>query len=249
MTLWRVEWLRLVRTRRIWIVVGVYALFGVVGPFSARYLPEIIDRYGGGVKIEVPDPTPAAGMGQFLSNASQLGLLAVLAIAAGALAFDARPEWSAFLRTRTSAMRELVLPRVIVPTLAAAVALSAGTAIAAILTTVLIGGLPLGDLVLGTMFGALYLLFAISVATVAASIARQVLPIVLLSVAALVVLPILQVISVMEPWLPSKLLGATTDLLGGTPVTTLLKATAVTVVAVLALLTIAVHRLAQREQG
>ena len=249
MTLWRVEWLRLLRTKRIWIVVGVYVLFGVVGPFSARYLPEIIDRYGGGVKIEVPEPIPADGISQFLSNVSQLGVLAVLAVAAGALAFDAKPEWSAFLRTRATAIRRLVLPRVVVPSLAAGCALVLGTTIAAILTTVLIGGLPLADLVLGTLFGALYLLFAVSVVAVAASIARQVLSIVLLSVSALVVLPILQVISVIEPWLPSKLLGATTDLLGGTPLTTLLKATSVTVVAVPVLLTVAVRRLARREQG
>ncbi len=249
MTLWRLEWLRLVRTRRLWIVVGVYALFGVVGPFSARYLPEIIDRFGGGVKIEVPEPVPADGISQFLANAGQLGLLAVLAVAAGALAFDARPEWSAFLRTRTPTMRRLVVPRIAVPALGAVFALVSGTVIAAVLTTILIGGLPIGDLVLGTLFGALYLCFAVSVVAVAASVSRQVLSIVLLSVAVLVVLPILQVVGAIEPWLPSKLLGATTALLGGASLTTLLKATAVTLVAVPVLLAVAIHRLAQREHG
>ncbi len=69
----------------------------------------------------------------------------------------------------------------------------------------------------------------------------------LLAVGILLVLPILQVVSVIEPWLPSKLLGATTSLMAGVPVTELLKATAVAVVVVPGLFAIAVRRLARRE--
>lgn len=248
MTLWRVEMLRLVRTGRIWIVVGVYVLFGILGPVTAAYLPEILERFGGGVEVTVADPTPIDGMGQFFSNAGQLGVLAVLTIAAGALTFDAKPEWAAFLRTRTPSLWQLVIPRVLGPTLAAVVALVAGTAVAAALTTVLIGGLPVVDLVVGTVLGALYLAFAVTVVAVAASVTRQAVTTVLLSVGVLVVLPILQIVSAIEPWLPSKLLGATTALLAGVPVTELLKAAVVTAAAVPALLALATRRLDQREQ-
>lgn len=248
MSLWRVEVLRLFRTGRIWIVVGIYALFGVLGPISAKYLPQIIERFGGGVEVTVPEATPVDAIGQFLSNAGQIGLLAVLAVAAGALTFDARREWAAFLRTRTRSMRQLVLPRVALPAAAATVALAVGTGVAAMLTVVMIGGLPIGDLVLGTLLGAVYLVFAVAVVAVAASIARQAITAVLLAVGVLLVLPILQVVAVIEPWLPSTLLGATTALLAGVPLTELLRAAVVTVVVSGLLLVVAIRRLAAREQ-
>lgn len=248
MTLWRVELLRLVRTGRLWIVMGVYALFGVLGPLSARYLPEIIERFGGGVEVTVAETTPVDAMGQFFSNAGQLGLLAVLAVAAGALTFDARPEWAAFLRTRARSMAHLVLPRVVMPTLAGVAALATGTAIAAALTAVMIGGLSVTDLVLGTLFGGLYLAFVVSVVALAASVTSQAVTTVLLSVGVLVLLPILQVVSAIEPWLPSRLLGATTALLAGVPAAELLKATVVTIVVTAALLVVAIRRLDAREQ-
>lgn len=247
MTLWRVEALRLVRTGRIWILLGVYALFAVLGPISAKYLPQIIERFGGGVEVTVPEATPVDAMGQFFSNAGQIGLLAVLAVAAGALTFDVRREWAAFLRTRVASMRHLLLPRVVLPTLAAVLALAVGTAIAGVLTAIMVGGLPVGDLVVGTLFGAVYLAFAVAVVAVAASMTSQAITTVLLSAGVLVALPILQVVAAIEPWLPSRLLGATTTLLAGVPVTELLEATAVTVVVTVALLVVAIRRLDARE--
>lgn len=247
MTLWRVEWLRLVRTGRVWIVVGVYAFFGALGPVTAKYLPQIIERFGGGVQMTVPDPTPASGMAQFSSNAGQLGLLAVLVIAAGAMTFDAKPEWAAFLRTRTRTTLDLVLPRLVGPTAAAAVALTLGTAIAAVGTVILIGSLPVSDLVVGTLLGMLYLAFAVAVVGVTASITRQAVSTVLLSVGVLIVLPILQLFSAIADWLPSRLLGATDALLAGAAVGDLLKAALVTVIVVPLLVMVALRRLARRE--
>ena len=248
MTLWRVELLRLVRTGRFWMVVGIYALFGVLGPISARYLPQIIERFGGGVEVSVPEATPVDAIGQFLSNAGQIGILAVLVVAAGALTFDARREWAAFLRTRARSMWQLVLPRVAIPAVAGAVALATGTAMATVLTETMIGGLPIDDLVLGTLLGALYLVFAVTVVAVAASLTRQAITTILLAVGFLVVLPILQAVAAIEPWLPSTLHGATTALLAGVPLTELLRAAVVTVVMTGGLLLVAIRRLDAREQ-
>jgi len=247
MTLWRVEWLRLVRTGRVWIIIGVWALFGALGPLSARYLPELLERFGAGVEVQMAEATPVDGMGQFLSNAGQLGILAIVAVAAGALCFDAKPEWAAFLRTRTRSTRQLVLPRVVWSTVAAVAGLVVGAAIAATLTAVLIDTPDPGQVAVGTAFTSLYLAFVVTVVAVAASWVRQTMTTVLVAVGALLVLPILQLVSAFEPWLPSKLLGATTDLLTGTPVGELAKATLTTVVLVPALLAWAIHRLDHRE--
>ncbi len=247
MTLWRMELLRLVRTGRIWIIVGIYVLFGVIGPLGARYLPEILERFGGGIEVVVPPPTALDGMGQFASNAGQIGLLAVLAVAAAALTFDARPEWAAFLRTRTDAVRRLVVPRVVASSVAGGLGLAVGSVVAAVLTGVLIAPVPVGDLVLGTLVGALYLTFAVAVVAVAASIATQTMGAVLVSVGVLLVLPVLQLLPVIEDWVPSRLLGATTALMAGAAPRDLLPAVVVTVLVVPVLLAVAERRLARRE--
>lgn len=248
MTLWRLEFLRLARTGRVWIILGVYVLFGIVGPLGARYLPEMLERFGGGIEVVVPEPTALDGMGQFHSNAGQLGLLAVLAVAAAALTLDARPEWAAFLRTRTRSVRELVLPRVVASTLVAALGLAVGSVVASVLTGALIAPVPPGALLVGIVLGAVYLAFAVVVVAVASSVARQTMPTVLLAVGALLVLPILQLVPAIGDWVPSRLLGATTTLMAGASVGELLPALGVTVVLVPLLLVVAERRLARREQ-
>ena len=247
MSLWRLEWLRLVRTGRIWMVVGVFALFGVLGPLAARYFGEIIERFGGGIEMVVPEPTALDGMGQFLSNSLQIGLLAVVAVAASAMAFDARAEWSAFLRTRTRSVRDLVVPRVTLSTAVAVLGLIVGSVIAAALTGILIAAVPTGDLLIGTALASIYLAFAVAVVAVAASIARQTTSTVLLAVGVLLVLPILQAVPAIEDWVPSRLLGATTSLMAGVPVAELLPAALVTSLLVPVLLAVAIRRLAYRE--
>lgn len=248
MTLWRVELLRLLRTGRIWIIVGIYVLFGVIGPLGARYLAEIIARFGGGVEMVVPEPTALDGMGQFHSQAGQIGLLAVLAVAAAALAFDSREEWAAFLRTRTPSVRQLLLPRVVASTVAAVIGLAVGSAVAALLTGILIAPVAPSDLLVGIVLGGLYLAFAVSVVAVASSIAEQTMSTVLLAVGVLIVLPVLQIVPAIQDWIPSQLLGATTALMAGASVVDLLPAVAVTVVVVPLLLAVAERRLAYRER-
>ena len=247
MTLWRVEWLRLVRTHRLWVVVGIYVFFGVTGPLSARYLPEIIGRFAGDMQVTLPDPTPAAGMAQFGSNAGQLGLLAVLVVAAGAMTFDARPPWSAFLRTRVPRLLDLVLPRVVVSAALAIVALALGAGVAAATTTVLIGAPDLVDVVLGVGFGAVYLALAVAVVAAAASVVRTAVSTVLTAVGVLLALPLLQLVPVVGEWSPSRLLGAGDALLAGTPVGDLVPALLVTLVLVPMLVVGGAARLATRE--
>lgn len=247
MSPWRVEWLRLVRTHRWWIVVGLFVFFGVTGPLTARFLPDLLTRFAGEVQVTMPDPTPAAGMAQFGSNAGQLGLLAVLVVAAGALTFDATPPWSAFLRTRVTHLGTIVVPRVVVPWALGAAALVTGTVVAVGLTTTLIGAPDAVDVAVGTVLGVVYLAFAVAVVALAASLARTAVSTVLLSVGLLLAAPLLQLVPTVGDWMPSRLLGATDALLAGTPVSELMPAVAVAAVTIPVLVTVAVVRLSRRE--
>ena len=175
MSLWRLEWLRLVRTYRLLALVGVFVFFGALGPLGAAYLSEIVERFGGGVRVEFPDPVPADGIAQYLSNVSQIGLLVVVFVAATSLAYDATPQIGVFLRTRVRSTTALLAPKWLVPTAAAGIAYAAGTAVAWYETALLIGPLPVGGMVAGFAYGMLYLAFATAVTALAAQLTRSAL--------------------------------------------------------------------------
>lgn len=247
MTPWRLEIARLIRTRW-WVgLVGVYVLFGLLGPISAAYLGELLERFGGGIEVILPDPDPADGITQFLGNVNQLGLLVVVAYAAGALSFDARAELGVFFRTRAASIGQVVLPRAVITTLAAVVAFTLGTLAAWYETVVLLGSLPVGGMLVGLVAGWLYLALVIAVVTLAASLTRSAVAATGLAVVVLIALPLLAVLPPLQPWMPSRLAGALDETVRGLPARELLRAGAVTLVATAAAYALALRRLAARE--
>lgn len=214
MNLWRLEVLRLLRTYRVWILAGIFGFFGVLGPVTAAYLPEIVDRLGGGAEIIVPDATPELAMAQYLGNALQLGLLAISFIAALALAFDAKPEMSAFLRTRAT-ISQILAPRYVVNMIAAAGSFLLASGVAFAVTTVLIDIPSVGGTIVGSVLVGLYLCFAVALTGLFASLVRGVPGTALLTVGSLILLSIVGLVPVIGPWLPSDLVGSYDALIGG----------------------------------
>lgn len=247
MNLWRLELLRLVRTHRWMIVFGVYAFFAVTGPLLATFLNEIISRFGGDVTIIAPDPKPVDGLALFLDNAGQLGLLAVVIVGAGALAVDARPEVAAFLRTRVERATRLLTPRFVVVTGAAVAALVVGTGIAWAMTAALIGGLPATPVVVGTLYGALYLAFVVAVLAAVAGFTRTQVGAVFATLLILIAFPMIGLVAAVRPWLPSELLMAAAPLVEGASAADYLRSAAVTVTSTAGLLAVAVRRFGRRE--
>lgn len=249
MTIWRLEWLRLVRTRRLLALVAVYLFFGATGPFLARYTAEIVSRVGGtnGMKIEIPPPVPADGVQQFVSNNTQLGLLVVVFVAASALAFDARREMAIFLRTRVKSVSAILVPAFVMNVTAALVALVLGTAIDWYETVVLLGRLPVGRMLVGLGYGALFLIFVVSVVAAAASVARGALGTAGMAVSVLLVMAIAGGIGSLDRWLPTSLGGAQTNLVRATAATHYLPAAVIAVVASAALVWFAAVTNAHRE--
>jgi ABC-2 type transport system permease protein len=247
MTLWRVEWLRLVRTRRWLALAGVFLFFGLLGPLTARYMDAIVGRLAAGVEVRLPPPTPVDGIVQYMSNAGQIGLLVLLALAASALAFDARPELGAFYRTRVGHARELVIPRYAVMTLAAWGAFLLGTLAAWYQSVVLLGPLPVTGMLAGMAYVCLYLAFAVAVVAAATALVRGVLAATGLAIAVLLGLAVLGILPALREWLPGALLGALTALAAGGDAGAYLPAAAVTVAATAALVAVAGAVLQRRE--
>lgn len=247
MNLWRLEWLRMTRTRRWVVVLGVFAFFGILGPFSARYIGEILERFGGGVEVAFPEPIPADGIAQYVGNAQQLGLLVLIMIAAGALTMESRYEMAVFLRTRVKDPVRLVLPRYVVVAGTGIVAFFVGILLAWYETSVLIGTPEAGPMIIGSALFAVYLMFAVAVVALAGVRLKNVVPTVITALAVLLVLPLIGLVPSVADWLPSHLVGALDGLLRGDQVSDYLKALAVTLALVIGFLYSTVRSMERRE--
>lgn len=75
------------RTRRLPVVAGMFVAFGIISPLTAKYLPEIL-KAALGDQLTIPMPTPTAVMAleQLQKNLGQIGALAAIALAMGAVA-------------------------------------------------------------------------------------------------------------------------------------------------------------------
>lgn len=251
MSLWRLEWLRLVRTRRWIALFGVFVFFGFLGPLTAAYLPEIIGFAGGdleGATVEFPPAVPPDGMVQYVSNAMQLGTLVAVVVVAGALAFDAIPEMGVFLRTRVSSVRAILMPRIVLSSAFVVVAFVLGALAAWYETLVLLGSLDVAAVLTGIVLGALFLLFVVALVAAAAGRATSVLGTVMSSIVVLLALPLLGLSSAIGRWLPTHLSGALGALTSGELSTAdYLPAVTVTAVAIAVLLWAAIRLAEARE--
>ncbi|MFI9811856.1 hypothetical protein [Saccharothrix variisporea] len=246
MTLWRLEWLRLVRTHRLVALCAVFGLFGLVGPISVRYLPEIIRRFGG-VEVVLPPATPADGMAGYVKNAVQLGLLVLVLVAAAALAFDAQRDSAVFLRTRVPALWRIVVPKVVVNAAAGAGAFTVGAMAAWYETAVLLGALPVGRTLLGIACMAAYLAFAVALTALTAALLRGVVGTALTCLGVLLLSALLEPLGGFGRWLPSRLVGALDGLLRGATPSSYLPALALTAALAVAATATATALLSKRD--
>lgn len=250
MSLWKLELLRLRRTWRGPGLAIVFLFFGVLGPVTAAYIEEILTAFGTeGVEIIFPEPVPADGMIQYLGNAQQIGLLAVIAVAAGALSFDGTADIAIFLRTRVRSTARLVLTRYAVYAAVSALAWTAGTMVAWYETWALIGALPADRVLLGTLLGAVYFAYVVAIVALASGITRGSVGTMFLAFAIVLTPQItLGLFGGLGDWLPGHLAGAVAALpQGSEDPADYLGATLVTLVLTAGALAAAVRLLDRRE--
>ena len=247
MNLWRLEWLRLLRTRRWISVLAVLLLFGFISPLTVRYAEDIFEQFARDVQVTLPDPTPYEAMREFAGNAQQLGILVVVLVSASALAVDANTEMAIFLRSRVRSVRQLVIPRFAVNAAFAAGAFLGGCLAACYETAILLGDLPLGRTAAAIATGMLFQVFVVAAVVLAAGVARSFVQTAVIAVGLLLTLPLLGLIAPLEPWLPSQLSSNLAELDQANGPADYLRPVASTLVAIPAFLAYSIRRLDTRE--
>ncbi|MFZ2095832.1 MAG: ABC transporter permease subunit [Anaerolineales bacterium] len=83
----RKEWMELIRSYRLMVVVIVLLFFGLTSPLLAKFTPELLKLIPtGGISIQMPPPTLMDAVGQYIKNMAQFGILLALLLTMGAIA-------------------------------------------------------------------------------------------------------------------------------------------------------------------
>jgi ABC-2 type transport system permease protein len=243
---WRLELLRLWRTRRLVALAATFLILGLGDPVLTYYLPELVKNASNGVQITVPKQTAADGIAGFAGNVAQLGTLVVVVVAAANLSIDAHPGLAAFYRTRVHRPTLLVLPRYVMATAASVATLALGTLGAWYETMVLLGHVPFGALMGGFALEALWFCFVTSIVAVFTSAIRGVLGVVGASIALLLGLALLGNLPSASSWLPTRLAASGADIVQHSA-GDVWHATVVACVATVVALSLAVNRFGKRQ--
>ncbi len=218
MSPWRLELLRLWRTRRLIALAAVYVILGLGIPILTHELPQLLEHANGsGVRVIAPPPTPVSSLAGFASNSGQLGTLVLVIVAAANLAIDARPALAAFYRSRTHRPSRLLWPRSVTLLGAASVCVAAGIACCWYETAVLIGPLQPAALAGGFGLELLWLCFCIALVACWAGLIKGVLPVIGATLATLLVLAFISGVHPIESWLPTKMAASLASLAGSHP--------------------------------
>lgn len=78
-----------IKTYKLFIMLIIFAAFGITNPLMAKMMPEILESFAtDGVVITLPEPTAYDAWTQFFKNATQIGLLVMVILFSGVLASE-----------------------------------------------------------------------------------------------------------------------------------------------------------------
>jgi ABC-2 type transport system permease protein len=204
----RKEVLEQVRTWRMVVVVIVFAIFGIGSAALARYTPELVKALAGSqFTIQVPKPTVADAVAQFLKNLGQTGILAAVLLSMGSVATEKERGTAALLLTKPASRGAFLSAKLV----AIAITLGVGILAAGIAGYVYTALLFSAPSVAGyaAMCGLLLLSLVgyASLTFLGSTLVRSALPAAAIGVGAMAVLAIVSALPTIGPNAPGNLNG------------------------------------------
>jgi ABC-2 type transport system permease protein len=82
------EFLESLRTYKLIVMVVVFFLLGLMNPFVAKIMPQLLNGsdLGNGIVLQMPEPTAMDSFSQFFRNMGQMGIIVLVIVFAGIIA-------------------------------------------------------------------------------------------------------------------------------------------------------------------
>lgn len=137
------------RTWRIWVLPGILLFFGLMGPVAAKLTPLLLKSFVNsqpGVVFKMPPPTWVDSYAQWVKNLSQLGMFAVLIIAAGVVSAERKSGTAILVLTKPLSRFAFVVAKFVSQSLLLAFSVAVGALATWALTFALFGEAPVDRL-------------------------------------------------------------------------------------------------------
>lgn len=204
------------RTYRLLVVLGVFAVLGIVSPLSARYINELLDSLGGGqIAITLPPPTTADAVAQLVKNTGQMGAFIAILVAMGAVVTEKERGTAAMILTKPATRAAFLGAKVVAIGLLLAAGVAIAFALAAVYTAILFDPLPVAGVVAGGVLLWLSLAVYAAITFLASTLAPSAIVAGGIGLAALLGSGMLAAFPVLGPWMPTGLWGAAQQLVTG----------------------------------
>jgi ABC-2 type transport system permease protein len=215
----RKELLEAWRTRRLPVVAILFLVVGIISPLTARYLPEILElSMGDQLTIPLPVPSGLDALAQLQKNLGQVGALAAIALAMGAVSGELDRGTAALVLAQPVTRGEFLAAKLAAIAVVLAVATAAAAAAAWVYTAVLFEPLPVGGWVAMAVLSWLALLSWAAITFLASAATGSTTAAAGLGFVALVVVSLASVVPPLGSLLPSGLSTPAVEVASGSPV-------------------------------
>ncbi len=200
------------RTHRLMIVIVVFLLFGLGTPLLLHYLPTLVPA---DENIELPEFTATDAVQGYIDTFGQVGLLAVILVAMGAVAKERESGTAAMVLCKPVSRAAFTTAKLAAMVLTFLIAVIAGGFGCYAYTLVIFGDPGAGNFVFANLVGGCYLLMGLSVTLVFSSFFKSQIVAGALSLVFLIALTTTAGISVMKDYSPGALLNWADELAAG----------------------------------
>jgi ABC-2 type transport system permease protein len=133
------------RTKRLPMVALLFIVLGLISPLTARYLPEILRAaLGDQLTVPIPPPVAADAVAQVQKNLGQMGALAAIALAMGAVAGELDRGTAALVLAQPVSRSGFLAAKVVAIAIVLGVSTLASVAVAWVYAALLFEPMPLG---------------------------------------------------------------------------------------------------------
>ncbi len=172
LTALRKEWHQVVRTKRLLVVLAVFAVMGIMSPLAAKFTPELLRGIEGAEQFAdlIPEPTMADATTQYVKNVTQFGFIMAVLLGMGAVVGEKEKGTAAMILSKPMSRWAFVTSKYVAQVLVYAAGFGTAGVAAAIYTLMLFGPIDLGAFILANLLLYLWLLTFAAVALVSSTL-------------------------------------------------------------------------------
>lgn len=154
------------RTKRLLVVLAVFAIMGLFSPLAAKFTPELLRSIEGAEQFAdlIPEPTMADAMNQYVKNITQFGFILAVLLGMGAVAGEKEKGTAAMILSKPMSRWAFVASKMTAQALVYAAGFGIAALGAATYTLMLFGPIDPGGFALTNLLLLLWLLAFVAVA-------------------------------------------------------------------------------------